>query len=71
MPDYGKKTVAELQEILKGRSLPHTGKKAELVSRLTEADKTTEATSSTFPRSPRPNMAIHGLLIYSIRAKSR
>ena len=43
MPDYGKKTVAELQEILKGRSLPHTGKKAELVARLNEVDKSNEA----------------------------
>jgi SAP domain len=42
MPDYGKKTVVELQEILKGRSLPHTGKKAELVARLNEADKSDE-----------------------------
>jgi SAP domain-containing ribonucleoprotein len=39
MPEYGKKTVAELTEILKGRSLPHTGKKADLVARLNEADK--------------------------------
>ena len=39
MPDYQKKTVAELTEILKGRSLPHSGKKAELVARLNEADK--------------------------------
>lgn len=43
MPDYGKKTVADLQEILKGRSLPHTGKKAELVARLNESDKSSEA----------------------------
>jgi SAP domain-containing ribonucleoprotein len=46
MPDYGKKTVADLQEILKGRSLPHTGKKAELVARLNEADKSDEAKTS-------------------------
>ncbi|KIW15951.1 hypothetical protein PV08_06001 [Exophiala spinifera] len=39
MVDYAKKTVAELQEILKSRSLPHTGKKAELVARLNEADQ--------------------------------
>jgi SAP domain len=48
MPEYGKKTVVELQEILKGRSLPHTGKKAELVARLNEADKSGEATTSMF-----------------------
>ena len=40
--DYAKKTVAELQEILKSRSLPHTGKKAELVARLGEDDQSKE-----------------------------
>lgn len=38
MVDYAKKTVAELQEILKSRGLPHTGKKADLIARLNEAD---------------------------------
>ncbi|EEH34671.1 hypothetical protein PAAG_05720 [Paracoccidioides lutzii Pb01] len=37
--EYGKKTNAELIEILKSRSLPHTGKKADLVARLQEWDK--------------------------------
>jgi SAP domain-containing ribonucleoprotein len=37
--EYSKKTNAELIEILKSRSLPHTGKKAELVARLLDADK--------------------------------
>jgi SAP domain-containing ribonucleoprotein len=46
MPDYGKKTVADLTEILKRRSLPHTGKKADLVARLNEADKSDEAKKS-------------------------
>ncbi|KAJ5679243.1 hypothetical protein N7462_007487 [Penicillium macrosclerotiorum] len=41
--DYSKKTNAELVEILKSRSLPHTGKKADLVARLQQDDeKTTE-----------------------------
>ena len=44
MVDYSKKTVAELTEILKSRSLPHSGKKAELVARLNEADKSAEET---------------------------
>ena len=39
MPDYQKKTVVELTEILKARALPHSGKKAELVARLNEADR--------------------------------
>lgn len=37
--EYSKKTNADLVEILKSRSLPHTGKKADLVGRLQEADK--------------------------------
>ncbi|OJJ31540.1 hypothetical protein ASPWEDRAFT_45483 [Aspergillus wentii DTO 134E9] len=37
--DYSKKTNAELVEILKSRSLPHTGKKAEMVARLQENDE--------------------------------
>ncbi|KAJ5943632.1 hypothetical protein N7516_003800 [Penicillium verrucosum] len=37
--DYSKKTNAELVEILKTRSLPHTGKKADMVSRLQEDDE--------------------------------
>ncbi|MDF2822805.1 MAG: hypothetical protein K0R68_213 [Mycobacterium sp.] len=36
--DYESRTVAELTEILKGRELPHSGVKAELVARLREAD---------------------------------
>ena len=45
MPEYGKKTVAELQEILKSRGLPHSGKKADLVARLNEADQTAASTT--------------------------
>ena len=37
--EYAKKTNAELIEILKSRSLPHTGKKADLVARLEESDR--------------------------------
>lgn len=37
--DYNKKTVSELQEVLKSRNLSHTGKKAELVARLTHDDE--------------------------------
>lgn len=36
--DYTKKKNAELEELLKARSLPHTGKKAELVARLQQYD---------------------------------
>lgn len=37
--DYSKKTNADLIEILKSRSLPHTGKKADLVARLQQDDE--------------------------------
>ena len=40
--DYSKKKVDELQDLLKARSLPHTGKKAELVARL-QTDDTEKA----------------------------
>ncbi|KAJ5613267.1 hypothetical protein N7510_006461 [Penicillium lagena] len=41
--DYAKKTNAELIEILKSRSLSHTGKKADLVSRLQQDDESKPA----------------------------
>ncbi|KAI4280489.1 MAG: hypothetical protein L6R35_005876 [Caloplaca aegaea] len=51
--DYSKKTVADLQEILKTRSLHHTGKKADLIARLQQADKdaasTAKPTTSDIP----------------------
>ncbi|KAL8728285.1 MAG: hypothetical protein Q9181_005400 [Wetmoreana brouardii] len=45
--DYGKKKNAELEELLKARSLPHTGKKAELIARLLQSDKDAAATTTT------------------------
>lgn len=47
--DYGKKTNAELVEILKSRSLPHTGKKADLVARLQQDDANKASTAATAP----------------------
>jgi SAP domain-containing ribonucleoprotein len=44
--EYTKKTNAELIEILKSRSLPHTGKKADLIARLQEADRAAAETDS-------------------------
>lgn len=41
--EYSKKTNAELIEILKSRGLSHTGKKADMVARLQEADKAAAA----------------------------
>ncbi|KAL8939052.1 MAG: hypothetical protein Q9211_002915 [Gyalolechia sp. 1 TL-2023] len=43
--DYNKKNKAELEELLKARSLLHTGKKAELVARLLKSDSDTASTS--------------------------
>ncbi|KAI9880724.1 MAG: hypothetical protein M1830_001007 [Pleopsidium flavum] len=37
--DYSKKKNDELSDLLKTRSLPHTGKKAELIARLQQYDK--------------------------------
>ncbi|KAJ5727679.1 DNA-binding SAP [Penicillium malachiteum] len=51
MSDYSKKTNAELVEILKARSLPHTGKKAELVARIQESDEKV-ATGESAPAAP-------------------
>ncbi|KAL8939309.1 MAG: hypothetical protein Q9216_003427 [Gyalolechia sp. 2 TL-2023] len=44
--DYTKKNKAELEELLKARSLPHTGKKADLVARLLQSDSDTTTASS-------------------------
>jgi len=54
--DYTKKTNAELVEILKSRSLPHTGKKADLVARLQQDDeaKSTEAAAPAPAPAPAP-----------------
>lgn len=46
MSDYAKLKVAELQAQLKERSLPHTGKKDELIARLQENDASKNATAS-------------------------
>ncbi|OOQ90110.1 putative SAP domain protein [Penicillium brasilianum] len=47
--DYSKKTNAELVEILKSRSLPHTGKKADLVARIQQDDETKSAEAAPAP----------------------
>ncbi|KAL8769642.1 MAG: hypothetical protein Q9209_004439 [Squamulea sp. 1 TL-2023] len=50
--DYSKKKNAELEELLKARSLPHTGKKAELISRLQQSDKDAAAAKPTTTSKP-------------------
>lgn len=52
--DYSKKTNPELVEILKSRSLPHTGKKADMVARLQE-DDASKAQSSAAPAAKTDN----------------
>ncbi|KAG8526782.1 uncharacterized protein KY384_008211 [Bacidia gigantensis] len=47
--DYSKKKVAELQDLLKTRNLPHTGKKDDLISRLQENDASKESQSTVKP----------------------
>lgn len=41
-PDYESMTVEELKALLRARGLPVTGTKAELITRLTEADTPSE-----------------------------
>ncbi|KAL9611466.1 MAG: hypothetical protein Q9167_003903 [Letrouitia subvulpina] len=50
--DYSKKKNAELEELLKARSLPHTGKKAELIARLQQSDKEAAAAPVSKPSIP-------------------
>ncbi|KAL8877947.1 MAG: hypothetical protein Q9198_004144 [Flavoplaca austrocitrina] len=45
--DYSKKKNVELEELLKARSLPHTGKKADLIARLQQSDKDTAAAAKS------------------------
>lgn len=59
MVDYAKKTVAELQEILKTRSLPHSGKKAELIARLNQADQEAEENGMYSQVCALPTVLIH------------
>lgn len=52
--DYQKKKVVELQELLKSRSLPHAGKKDELIARLQTHDAEQAAVPSTSASSDAP-----------------
>ena len=47
--DYTKKKNAELEDLLKARSLPHTGKKADLVARLQQYDAEHKQAASSKP----------------------
>ncbi|KAF2756515.1 hypothetical protein EJ05DRAFT_502022 [Pseudovirgaria hyperparasitica] len=52
MTDYAKLKNDELQTLLKERSLPHTGKKAEMVARLQEDDKKKASVAAPTPSAP-------------------
>lgn len=56
MSDYAKKTNKELQEILESRGLPTTGKKADLVARLNEADQKAEPSGEQIQHSGRTEL---------------
>jgi SAP domain-containing ribonucleoprotein len=47
MTDYNSLTVADLKKVLQERSLPTTGKKADLVARLEEHDKASKPATET------------------------
>ena len=64
---YGGKTVADLQQILKSRSLPYTGKKADLISRLQEADKAAEPTGMSHHIATPPRDLLGLDTIHAIR----
>ncbi|KAL9104501.1 MAG: hypothetical protein Q9187_008893, partial [Circinaria calcarea] len=55
--DYSKKKNADLEELLKARSLPHTGKKADLVARLQQYDKD-HPEPSTKPAESKPSATV-------------
>ncbi|KAJ4384109.1 hypothetical protein N0V86_000954 [Didymella sp. IMI 355093] len=52
MPEYAKMKNAELEALLKERGLPHAGKKADMVDRLTKDDE--KNSSGTAPADPKP-----------------
>ena len=49
MPEYAKMKNAELEALLKERSLPSGGKKADMVDRLTKDDEKKTAPATTKP----------------------
>ncbi|KAJ4374013.1 hypothetical protein N0V83_002752 [Neocucurbitaria cava] len=49
MPEYAKMKNAELEALLKERGLPHGGKKADMVDRLTKDDEKTTAPANAKP----------------------
>ncbi|KAF1933981.1 uncharacterized protein M421DRAFT_88037 [Didymella exigua CBS 183.55] len=52
MPEYAKMKNAELEALLKERGLPHAGKKADMVDRLTKDDE--KNSSGATPADPKP-----------------
>ncbi|KAJ4409606.1 hypothetical protein N0V91_002527 [Didymella pomorum] len=52
MPEYAKMKNADLEALLKERGLPHAGKKADMVERLTKDDE--KKSSGAAPADPKP-----------------
>ena len=52
---YEDLTVPELKDLLRERGLPLSGKKADLITRLSEAEEPQEAEEPRRQRSPRKN----------------
>ncbi|MCJ1287757.1 hypothetical protein MMC26_007109 [Xylographa opegraphella] len=55
-PDYTKHKNAELEQLLRARSLPHTGKKADLIARLVQ-DDSEKAQHAPAPAAAAPSSA--------------
>ena len=53
--DYSKKKNAELEELLKARGLSHTGRKADLIERLLNHDKSSTPTPNPIPAATAPS----------------
>lgn len=55
MPEYAKMKNAELEALLKERGLPHAGKKADMVDRLTKDDEKTGSSAAPADTEPAVN----------------
>ena len=66
MVEYEEMTVAQLKDVLRERELPVSGKKAELIARLQEADDAAEE-EFTDEDDMNPSYGLSGMLSYGER----
>ncbi len=66
MVEYEEMTVAQLKDVLRERELPVSGKKAELIARLQEADDAAEE-EFTDEDDMNPSYGLSGMLTYGIQ----